>query len=460
MTERNTSPTSIIILAAGQGTRMHSRLPKVLHKLAGRPLLEHVCLTAYTLQYRTLVIVYGYGGRQVPDALPHLKAEWIEQAEQLGTGHAVAQALPLIEDDNHVLILYGDVPLITSETLEQLVAAAADTGFSLLTAVVDNPAGYGRIIRDAADAVIRIVEDKDASDSERRIHEINTGMMVVRADLLRRWIAALNNNNRQGEYYLTDILGMAAVEGVAIHTVKPSAVHEIAGINDRIQLAEAERHYQQARAQDLMLQGVTLLDPARLDLRGQLTFGTDVVIDVNVIIEGEVSLGNDVHIGANCQLRDVAIGDEVEIQPNCVIEKAKIGRYSRIGPFARIRPDTHLAEHVHVGNFVEVKKSELGEGSKVNHLSYIGDSEIGRNVNVGAGTITCNYDGANKHKTVIEDNVFIGSNTQLVAPVRVAAGATIGAGTTITRNVEAGTLAISRVDQRCIRDWKRPEKKE
>jgi len=450
---------SIVILAAGQGTRMRSRWPKVLHKVAGRTLLEHVYQTASSLQHDSLIIIYGHGGRQVPEALAHVDAEWIEQTKQLGTGHAVAQTLPRIDDNNDVLILNGDVPLVCAGTLERLTAAARDSGFALLTAKLDDSTGYGRIVRDDAGAVVRIVEEKDASADERAIREINTGMMVVRGALLKRWIEALDNGNSQGEYYLTDIVAMAVHEHINIECIQPHSLNEIMGINDRVQLARIENTYRQMQAEQLMQDGVTLVDPARFDLRGILKAGMDTVIDVNVIIEGEVSLGDDVRIGANCVLRDVVVGDNTEIQPNCVIENATIGRQCRIGPFARIRPDTVLADDVHIGNFVEVKKSEVGSGSKVNHLSYIGDTEIGRGVNVGAGTITCNYDGASKHKTIIEDDVFIGSDTQLVAPVRVAAGATIGAGTTVTRDVEAGTLAVGRAEQRAVKGWKRPTKK-
>lgn len=450
---------SIVVLAAGQGTRMRSRQPKVLHRLAGRSLLEHVYQTAVSLPNESLTIIYGYGGSQVPDTLKHLNARWIEQAEQLGTGHAVAQVLPQLGDDDDVMILYGDVPLIGADTLKRLASAASDSGFAMLTAILDDPDGYGRIVRNRHGEVVRIVEQKDATEDERAIREINTGMMVVRGALLKRWIAVLDNSNKQGEYYLTDIVAMASHEGVAIECIQPHDLHEIIGINDRAQLARAEHIFRLKQAEKLMLDGVTLVDPARFDLRGSLAAGMDSEIDVNVIIEGNVRLGDNVSIGANCILRDVEIADGAEIRPNCIIEQAHIGRYCCIGPFARIRPATRLADHVHIGNFVEVKKSEIGSGSKVNHLSYIGDTEIGTDVNVGAGTITCNYDGANKHKTIIEDGVFIGSDTQLIAPVRVAAGATIGAGTTVTRDVEANTLSVGRAEQRTVNNWKRPTKK-
>ncbi len=451
---------SIVILAAGQGTRMHSRLPKVLHKLAGRSLLEHVYHSAASLEHKNIAVIYGYGGRMVPNNLSHLDVSWIDQAEQLGTGHAVARALPLLADDDDVLILYGDVPLISADTLKRLVGAAANSGFSLLTAILDDPGGYGRIVRNHAGQIMRIVEQKDAREDECAIREINTGTMVVRASLLKRWVTALKNNNTQGEYYLTDVIAMASDEGISVDSIHPQALYEIMGINNRMQLAEAEGNYRRLRAQEFMLAGVTIIDPQRFDVRGSLTAGRDVTIDVNVILEGDVKLGDNVRIGANCILRHVDIAAETVIEPNSIIEQASLGNNCRVGPFARIRPDTQLADHVHIGNFVEVKKSTIAKGSKVNHLSYIGDTMIGRDVNIGAGTITCNYDGANKYKTIIEDDVFIGSDTQLIAPVRVAAGATIGAGTTVTRDIEAGHLALSRSEQRSIKNWKRPKKKD
>lgn len=451
---------SILILAAGQGTRMHSRLPKVLHQLAGRSLLEHVYQTAASLPHQNMAVVYGHGGNEVPDRLAHLQTQWVEQAEQLGTGHAVAQALPIFADNDDVLILYGDVPLIHVDTLEQLVAAAGGSGFSLLTATLEDPAGYGRIVRDKHGKVLRIVEEKDASERERTIREINTGMMVVRAGHLKRWVTALSNGNQQGEYYLTDIIEMAVSEQTSIECIQPGKLYEIAGINNRVQLAEAERAYRLLQAERLMLDGVTLIDPERFDLRGTLAVGMDAVIDINVIMEGEVKLGDNVAIGAGCILRNVEVGNDVKILPNTIIEQTVIGNGCNIGPFTRIRPHTRLHDQVNIGNFVEIKKSEVGNRSKINHLSYIGDTEIGREVNIGAGTITCNYDGANKHKTIIEDDVFIGSDTQLIAPVRIASGATIGAGTTVTRDVEAGTLAIDRTEQRTVKDWKRPKKKD
>src|SRR3569832_1295099 len=440
---------SVVILAAGQGTRMRSKLPKVLHAIGGRSMLTHVVDTARVLKPSAVHIVYGHGGMQVRTALQDLPVRWVEQTQQLGTGHAVAQALPSIAEDEVVLVLYGDVPLTRVDTLQRLLAAAEGGALGLMTAHLDDPSGYGRIIRDAESDVIAIVEHKDASDEQRRINEINTGMLAVNASRLRQWVSALHTNKK----------AKAVRDSVPAQTVHPSAVAEIMGINNRAQLAELERIYQRQRAEQLMLQGVTLRDPARLDVRGELEAGRDVMIDVNVVCEGRVAIGNDVVIGPNCYLRDVTIADGVNIQANSVIEEAMIGAGSRIGPFARIRPGTVLADDVHVGNFVEVKKSEIGTGSKVNHLSYIGDSTIGRRVNVGAGTITCNYDGAKKFQTVIEDDAFIGSDTQLIAPVTVGAGATIGAGSTISKDAPAGELTLSRVPQQTRNGWKRPVKK-
>ncbi|MFQ5659780.1 MAG: bifunctional UDP-N-acetylglucosamine diphosphorylase/glucosamine-1-phosphate N-acetyltransferase GlmU [Gammaproteobacteria bacterium] len=449
---------SIIILAAGQGTRMYSRTPKVLHLLAGKSLLEHVYSASLQLQFRKAYVVYGYGGESVPIELAHLQVEWVEQKQQLGTGHAVQQVISKIPDADDVLILYGDVPLITYQTLERLVEAAAESGFSLLTSYIEDPKGYGRVIRNGKGEILRVVEEKDAGEEERRVCEINTGMMSIRANLLKRWLADLDNNNAQGEYYLTDVIQKAVQDGVVINSTSPESVAEVAGINDRAQLAEMERYYQLVQANYLMRLGVTLMDPARFDLRGDLETGRDVMIDINVLIEGSVSIGDNVSIGPNCMVKDADIGDDVTILPNCVIENAVIGKRCRIGPFSRIRPQTRLAEEVHIGNFVEVKKTEIAAGSKINHLSYIGDSEIGKDVNIGAGTITCNYDGANKHKTVIGNNVHVGSDTQLVAPVKVGNGVTIGAGTTITRDVDAGMLIHNRTQWRTVKGWKRPKK--
>lgn len=450
----------VIILAAGQGTRMRSALPKVLHPIAGRPMLGHVIETAGALGAAGIHVVYGHGGGQVRAAFAGRdNISWVEQADQLGTGHAVAQAIPNVPDDARILILYGDVPLISQETLTALGEAAGDDSLGLLTATLADPTGYGRIVRDNHHRVIGIVEQKDASEAELQICEINTGFMAAPARPLRDWIARLGNDNAQGEYYLTDVIGMAAQDGMAINVVQPQRLDEILGVNNRKQLAELERAWQRLHAEALLLGGVTLLDPERFDLRGRLQHGRDVTIDINVVIEGEVQLEDEVSIGPNCVLRNVTIGVGTEVLANSVIEDAVIGAGARIGPFARIRPESRLADGVHVGNFVEVKKSVIGRGSKVNHLSYIGDTDIGAKVNVGAGTITCNYDGANKHRTVIEDEAFIGSDTQLVAPVTVGRGATIGAGTTLTRDAPAGELTLSRSRQQTREGWKRPVKK-
>ena len=439
---------------------MRSDVPKVLHKLAGKSLFEHVYNSASLVNHRQIIAVHGFGGEQVKTELAHLDVDWVEQKQQLGTGHAVQQVIDKIPDNDMVLILYADIPMITSETLHHLVEAANDSGFGLLTSYIDHPAGYGRIIRNDIGDVQRIVEEKDATDAERDICEINTGMMAVAGQSLKRWVSALQNNNAQREYYLTDIIAMAVKEGVRINTINPDSAVEIRGINDRAQLAELERYYQLIQAHQLMRRGVSMMDPARFDLRGEIEIGQDILVDVNVLLEGRLKIGDNVSIGANCCIRDSIIGNDVEILPDCVIDNAIIGDHCRIGPFARIRPDTHLDNHVHVGNFVEVKKSMVGKGTKINHLSYIGDSEIGRDVNVGAGTITCNYDGARKHKTFIEDNVFIGSDSQLIAPVRIGAGATVAAGTTVCRDIDEGVLAISRNEQKTVKDWKRPKKKQ
>jgi len=436
-------------------------MPKVLHRLAGRTLLEHVYVSALQLNFREAYIVYGYGGKQVPETLSHLQAvNWVEQAKQLGTGHAVQQAIAGIPLVDNVLILYGDVPLITYQTLQRLVDAANNSGFSLLTSYIDDPRGYGRIVRDSKGRIQRIVEEKDAGEQELLINEINTGMMVVDAKNLSRWLKELESNNSQGEFYLTDIVQKAVAEGIKIRTANPDSVSEIHGINDRVQLAEMERYYQLIQAHHLMRQGVTLMDPGRFDLRGDLEAGQDITIDINVVLEGSISIGNDVTIGANCLIKDADIADGVTILPNCVIENAVIGKRCRIGPFSRIRPRTRLAEDVHVGNFVEVKNSEVARGSKMNHLSYIGDTEIGTDSNIGAGTITCNYDGANKHRTVIGNDVHIGSDTQLIAPVIIGNSVTIGAGTTITRDVESNRLIHNKIEHREVRGWQRPKKKQ
>ncbi len=450
---------SIIILAAGQGTRMRSGLPKVLHPLAGRSLLGHVIETARTFAGADIHVVVGHGAGQVRTAFPDADIHWVIQDQQLGTGHAVAQVLPGIADDRAVVVMYGDVPLIRHATLAALLADAIRGEIGLLTAELDQPAGYGRIVRDDHGQITAIIEEKDASDAQRLIREINTGFMAAPADRLRGWVAALDNNNAQGEFYLTDVIALAVRDGVKVGTVTTQDPHEILGVNDRMQLAELERCYQRQQAETCMQSGVTLIDPARFDLRGTLQAGEDVVIDVNAVLEGEVVLGDRVAIGPNVVLRDTRIGADVTVLANCVIEEATIGSGVRIGPFSRIRPETRLADHAHVGNFVEIKKSDVGQGSKINHLSYIGDTTIGSSVNIGAGTITCNYDGANKHRTVIGNDVFIGSDTQLVAPVEVKDGATIGAGSTITRDAPADELTLSRAPQETRKGWQRPVKK-
>ncbi len=448
----------IVILAAGQGTRMYSDKPKVLHTLAGKSLLEHVYQTAMVLSHRDIYVVYGHGGDQVPNALQDFQVNWVEQEEQLGTGHAVQQVLPDIPDVDNVLILYGDVPLITEESLNTLVDAAATTGFSLLTTHLEDPHGYGRIIRDEDSNIVAIVEEKDATEEQKRIFEINTGFMVVKADLLKRWVNSLGNDNKQNEYYLTDIVAKAVADNVVIAPVLAESNIEVKGINNRSQLAEAERYFQLVQAHHLMHRGVGLNDPARFDLRGELEIGRDNEIDINVVIEGRVKLGNNVTIGANCYLKDTIIADNVNVLPNTMIDNAVIGSGCNIGPFARIRPDTTLDDDVHIGNFVELKKTDIGKGSKVNHLTYLGDSHIGTETNIGAGTITCNYDGAFKHQTIIGDNVFVGSDVQLIAPVKVNNGATIAAGTTVTKDVAEDELAISRTEQKTIPKWQRPKK--
>jgi bifunctional UDP-N-acetylglucosamine pyrophosphorylase/glucosamine-1-phosphate N-acetyltransferase len=450
---------SIIILAAGQGTRMYSDKPKVLHTLAGRPLLTHVYQTAVALIHREIHIVYGHGGEQVPETLQDFQASWVKQEEQLGTGHAVQQVFPNLPDVDNVLILYGDVPLITEESLAVLVDAASDSGFSLLTTHLDNPRGYGRIIRDKNENIVAIVEEKDATEEQRKICEVNTGFMVIKGKQLKLWVNALKNENKQNEYYLTDIVKLAVSDGVNVAPVIADSPIEVQGINTRIQLSEAERYYQLVQAHHLMRNGVGLIDPARFDLRGDLEIGRDNEIDINVVIEGRVKLGNNVTIGANCYLKDTIIADNVSVLPNTMIDSAVIGNGCRIGPFARIRPDTTLDENVHIGNFVELKKTDVGKGSKVNHLTYLGDSHVGMGTNIGAGTITCNYDGVNKHQTIIGDDVFIGSDVQLIAPVKINNGATIAAGATITKDVSENELAISRVEQKSISKWKRPTKK-
>ncbi|MCH1926590.1 bifunctional UDP-N-acetylglucosamine diphosphorylase/glucosamine-1-phosphate N-acetyltransferase GlmU [Shewanella sp. C32] len=449
---------NVVILAAGKGTRMRSDLPKVLHKVAHKAMVQHVIDTAKALNADNINLIYGYGGDKLQAAVNNSALQWIEQAEQLGTGHAVAQAVPHISDDDSVLILYGDVPLIQTATLQALLDARAADGMALLTVNLDNPTGYGRIVRNN-DQVVGIVEQKDANAEQLAINEVNSGIMAVPGKQLKTWLAKLDNNNAQGEFYLTDIVAMAHAEGVPIATAHPTNAIETEGANNRVQLATLERAYQARRAEELMLNGANLRDPARIDIRGDVSIGMDVMIDVNVIFEGTVVLGNNVTIGAGAILKDCQIADNAEIKPYSIIEGAKLGNAASAGPFARLRPGAELKTDAHVGNFVEMKKAVLGDGSKAGHLTYLGDAQIGSGVNIGAGTITCNYDGANKHLTVIEDGVFVGSDTQLVAPVTVGKNATLGAGSTITRDVGENELVITRVKQRHIAGWQRPVKK-
>ena len=452
------SKIEILILAAGKGTRMRSDLPKVLHKLAGKPLLGHVVDTAHELGAAQTCVVYGFGGDAVPQAMADDKLTFVLQAEQHGTGHAVKQALPQLADDSVTLVLYGDVPLTRTATLAPLVAAAQAGRLGLLTVNLQHPDGYGRIVRENG-RVTRIVEHKDATPAERAIQEVNTGILAVATRRLKQWIAELKNDNAQGEYYLTDVIALAGRDGVEVETHQPEFEWEVLGVNSKAQLAELERIHQNETAQGLLDAGVTLLDPARLDVRGTLECGRDVSIDVNCVFEGHVKLGDGVQVGANCVLRNVTVATGTRIDAFTLIDDAAIGEANRLGPFSRIRPGTKLARDVHVGNFVEIKNSLIDDGSKINHLSYVGDTTMGKRVNIGAGTITCNYDGANKHRTLIEDDVFVGSDTQLVAPVTVGRGATLGAGTTLTKDAPAGELTLSRAKQLTLNGWKRPEKK-
>jgi len=447
---------NIVVLAAGKGKRMHSHLPKVLHKLAGRPLLQHVLETARALKPAKLCVVYNHGMSAGNEQFRGADLIWVKQEPQLGTGHALKKALPHLDKSGVTLVLYGDVPLITAATLKRMLRPDRLT---IMTVELDDGSGYGRIVRDDYGNVSRIVEHKDATQFERDIREVNTGIMAIPNSRLKNWLSRLNNKNAQGEYYLTDIVALAIKDGAKVSAVQPQHFWETLGVNSKTQLAQLERMYQRELAKQLLERGVTIADPERIDVRGELICGTDVNIDIGCVFEGTVALGNNVKVGAHCVLKNVTIAAGTELLPNCVIDGAHIGRDCRIGPYSRIRPGTVLENRVHVGNFVEVKNSRVGNRSKANHLSYLGDATLGKDVNVGAGTITCNYDGANKLRTVIENDVFIGSDTQIVAPVTLRKGATIGAGTTVTEDAPAGQLTLSRVRQTSIRGWKRPAKK-
>ena len=447
----------VVILAAGKGTRMRSSLPKVLHPVAGRPMVSHVIDTAHQLGAEAIHLVYGHGGELLQQRLNDAQVTWVLQAEQLGTGHAVAQAVSQLGTAGQTLVLYGDVPLTTVNTLKRLLQAGKD-GLSVLTVNLDNPTGYGRIVRDAAGNMVSIVEEKDATTEQKAIREVNTGIMAIPTARLGEWLGKLKNDNAQGEYYLTDIVALAVAEGLPVRTAQPEGEWEVLGVNSKVQLAELERQHQRNLADQLLVAGVRLADPARIDVRGELSHGRDVSIDVGCVFEGKVELGDAVEVGPYCVLKNVKVGAGTRIAAFCHFEDAVIGPDGVLGPYARLRPGTELGPEVHIGNFVEVKKSRIAAQSKANHLAYIGDAEIGQRVNVGAGTITCNYDGANKHLTVIEDDVFIGSDTQLVAPVRVGRGATLGAGTTLTKDAPPETLTVSRAKQLSLAGWQRPQK--
>jgi bifunctional UDP-N-acetylglucosamine pyrophosphorylase/glucosamine-1-phosphate N-acetyltransferase len=449
---------SVVVLAAGKGTRMQSSLPKVLHSIGGKPMVQHIIDTVNKLGATNIHLVYGHGREQLQNSLRHNDLSWCLQDKQLGTGHAVQQAAPHINDDEDVLILVGDAPLIKESTLQQLIAVKKDADLALLTVELDDPTGMGRIIRQG-EQVTAIVEHKDASQQQRQIKETNTGMMIMGGKDLKRWLSNLDNNNAQGEFYLTDVIAMAANEGKSIHASQPSSAIEVEGINNRVQLASIERAYQIEQAEELMMRGVSLLDPSRFDLRGELEVGQDITIDVNVIIKGKVKIGSNASIGANCILIDCEIAENAVIHANSIIEQAIVGECCSVGPYARLRPGAVMKEQSKVGNFVEMKKTTLGKGSKANHLSYLGDTEVGEGANIGAGTITCNYDGVNKFKTIIKDGAFIGSNSSLVAPAIIGVNATVGAGSTITKEVGDNELSIARGKQRNLDSWQRPVKK-
>ena len=449
--------TTVIILAAGKGTRMRSSLPKVLQPLAGRPLLGHVIETAKKLNADNIITIYGHGGDRVQTAFAQEDIKWVEQAEQLGTGHAVQMTLPVLPQDGVSLILSGDVPCINPVTLQKLLDATAATGIGLVTLTLPDANGYGRIVREQGQ-IQAIIEHKDASEEQRQIKEINTGIYAVSNAKLHQWLPSLSNNNSQGEYYLTDIVAMALADGMQVASVEPEQAFEVEGVNDRVQLAALERQFQVYQAKQLMQQGVHLIDPSRFDLRGNLTVGQDVRIDINVIIEGDCELGDNVEIDAGCIIKNTKIAAGTKVQPYSILDSAIVGEDTQIGPFARLRPGAQLANEVHIGNFVEVKNTTIGLGSKANHFTYLGDAEIGAGSNIGAGTITCNYDGANKFKTIIGDQAFIGSNSSLVAPVKIGNGATVGAGSTITRDVEDNSLAVERSKQFAKENYPRPQK--
>ncbi|RTZ66491.1 MAG: UDP-N-acetylglucosamine diphosphorylase/glucosamine-1-phosphate N-acetyltransferase [Aquificaceae bacterium] len=447
-----------IILAAGQGTRMNSQLPKVLHTIGGQAMLQHVIKSCQSLEVETVAIVYGHGGEEVQAAITEENLQWVLQSEQKGTGHAVDQARDLIDDEQTVIVAYGDVPLIKSETLQRLVDSLVSAELTVLTTILDDPTGYGRIVRGAQGTIERIVEEKDADTDIKKITEVNTGFIAARGKHLKKWLAKLSPNNAQGEYYLTDCIALAVEDGGSVTAVICDDPMEVQGVNNRVQQAQLEREYQKNQAEKLMLEGASLADPARLDIRGNLSVGQDVFIDINAIFIGDVSLGNNVTIESGCVITNSTLEDNVTIKANSVLENAHIGANCDVGPFARLRPEAVLEANAKVGNFVEIKKSTIGQGSKVSHLSYIGDTQMGSNVNIGAGTITCNYDGANKFKTIIGDDVFVGSDSQLIAPVEIGKGATIGAGSTITKDAPADELSLARSKQTVLKGWMRPVK--